>query len=146
VDILATLVLIGHAMDEPGIRVEVEDDGRDLGEQRPPLSLVQPVRVLALVDELEEVDDVDAADLEVREVVEEQVDGGQRLVRRHVAAAGHDDIGLLVLVRAELRPDTDALSTVLDRLVHGQVLQMNLLVGHDYVDVVVRSETVVHYC
>jgi hypothetical protein len=146
VDILASVVLVGHAMDKPGIRVEVEDDWRDLGEECPPLGLVQPVRVLSLVHEFEEVDNVDTADLEAGEVVEEQVDGGQGLVSGHVAAASHDNIGLLILVCAELGPDTDALGTVLDRLLHGQILQMNLLVGHDHVDVVVRSKTVVHYC
>ncbi|CRK12876.1 hypothetical protein BN1723_009833, partial [Verticillium longisporum] len=126
------------------VGVEVEYDGDVVGEEGGPLGVGEAVGVVGVVDELEEVDDVDAADLEVGEVRHQQVDGGERLVGRDVAARGHDDVGLGAGVGAELRPDADALGAVLDGLVHGQVLQVVLLVGDDDVDVVGRGEAVVH--
>ena len=45
----------------------------------------------------------------------QQIDGGQRLQRRHVAAAGHHHVGLAALVVARPLPDADAGGAVLDR-------------------------------
>ena len=68
----------------------------------------QPVRVLALRLEPHQVDDVDDADLQLRQVLAQEVDRGQRLQRRHVAAAGHHDVGLAAPVVAGPLPDADA--------------------------------------
>ena len=135
--------LVGQAVDEPGIRVEVEDDGPVVGKQGRPLGIRQAMRVLVVRDQLEQVDAVDAADLELGEMLQQQVDGGERLVRADVAARGHDEIWLLAAIGAELRPDADALGAVDDGVLHGQVLQVLLLVGHDDVDVVGRAQAVV---
>lgn len=136
--------LVRQAVHEPGVAVEVEDDGPVGREEGGPLAVREPVRVVLVRDELEQVDAVDAADPEVREVLQEQVDGGEGLVRADVAAARHDQVRLGARVRRELRPDTDALCAVLDGGLHRQVLQVVLLVGDDDVDVVGRPEAVVH--
>lgn len=128
--------LVGQPVDQPGVAVEVEDDGLVGGEEGHPLGVRQAVRVVVVADELEQVDAVDAADLEVWEVLQEEVDGGEGLVRADVAARGHDDVRLLARVRRELRPDADALCTVLDGRLNREVLQVFLFVCDDHVDVV----------
>ena len=68
---------------------------------------------------------------------------GQRLLRRHVAAAGQHDVGLLAGVGAGPRPDAEALGAVDDRLVDGGELQVLLLVGDDDVDAVGAAQALV---
>ena len=65
-------------------------------------------------------------------------------MRGNVTAGCHDDVGLLVLVVTRPFPDADALCAVGNSLLHGEVLQMLLLVGYDDVDVVFAAEAVVH--
>ena len=103
----------------------------------------QAVRVLARRLELHQVHDVDDAHLQLRQVLAQQLDGGQRLQRRHVAAAGHDHVRLAALVVAGPLPDAEAGGAVLDRLVHRQPLRRRLLAGHDHVDVVAAAQAVV---
>lgn len=136
VDVVTAGPAVDEAVHEPGVRVEVEDDGLVVGEEGGPLLVLEAVGVVIVVDELEQVDNVDAADLELGEVLQQQVNGGERLAGRNVAAAGHDQVGLLAGVGAELRPDADALGAVLDCLFHGEVLQVLLLVRYNNVDVV----------
>ncbi len=81
--------------------------------------------------------------LQLREVLAEQLHRRQALQRGHVAAAGHDHVGLAALVVAGPLPDADAGRAVLDRLVHGQPLRRRLLAGHDQVDVVAAAQAVV---
>src|SRR6516225_11230167 len=69
--------------------------------------------------------------------------GGERLRRRDITAAGHDDIRLGALVVARETPDADALGTVDYRLVDGAELQMLLLVRHDDVDAIGRTQALV---
>ena len=104
---------------------------------------VQAVRMLALRLQRHQVDDVDDADLQLGRVPAQQVDRGQGLERRHVAAAGHHDVGLRALVVAGPLPDAEARRAVLDRLVHRQPLRRRLLARHDDVDVVAAAQAVV---
>ena len=117
--------------------------GLSFGEQGVEVPVAQAVRVLARRLQLHQVHDVDDADLQLREVLAKQLDRGQRLQRGHVAAAGHDHVGLAALVVAGPVPDADAGGAVLDRLVHGQPLRRRLLAGHDHVDVVAAAQAVV---
>src|SRR5262245_44249757 len=55
---------------------------------------------------------------------------GQRLERRYVTAASHDDVRLAAEVVARPGPDPDPGATVLDRLVHGQPLRRGLFSRH----------------
>ena len=103
----------------------------------------QAVRVLAGRLQLHQVDDVDDAHLQLRQVLAEQLHGRQRLQRGHVAAAGHHHVGLAALVVAGPLPDADAGGAVLDRLVHRQPLRRRLLAGHDHVDVIAAAQAVV---
>ena len=105
---------------------------------------VRPWGVVAVGHELEEVDDVDEADLQVGKVLAEKRGGGECFLRADVAARGHDDVRVGAFVRRRPLPDAEALGAVHDRVVHVEVLQVVLLVGDDDVDVVFRAEAVVH--
>ena len=50
-------------------------------------------------------------------------------------AAGHHHVRLRAFVVARLPPDADALGAMRNGFVHGHVLQVLLLVGHNDVDV-----------
>ena len=106
---------------------------------------VEAVRVLGRRLELHQVDHVDDADLQVGDVLVQELDGGQRLERRHVAGAGHDDVGLAPLVVARPLPDADPRRAVLDRAVHVEPLRRRVLARHDHVDVVPAAQAVVHH-
>ena len=108
-------------------------------------TIAQPVRVLGLRLQLHQVDDVDHADLQLRQVLAQNGDGGQRLQRGHVAAAGHDDVRRAALVVAGPLPDADALGAVLDGGVHRQPLRRRVFAGDHDVDVVAAAQAVIHH-
>ena len=93
------------------------------------IAVGQAVRMLAGRLQLEEIDDVDEADLEVGELLAQQRGRRQSFLRRNVAGRGHDDVGFAGLVIAGPIPDADALGAMRDGVVHVQVLQVLLLVA-----------------
>ena len=103
----------------------------------------QSVRMLRRRLELEQIDDVDEPDLQIRELLPQKGGCGQRFRRDHIPCARDDDIGLDVLIRAGPRPDPDALFAVPDGRVEIQILQMELFVGDDDVHVVDASQAVI---
>ena len=72
-------------------------------------------------------------------------DGGERLQRGHVAAAGHDHVGRNALVVAGPLPDADALGAVLDGGVHRQPLRRRVFARDHDVDVMAAAQAVVHH-
>ena len=72
-------------------------------------------------------------------------DGGERLQRGHVAAAGHDHVGRNALVVAGPLPDADALGAVLDGGVHRQPLRRRVFARDHDVDVMPAAQAVVHH-
>ena len=143
VQVLVVRAPVGQAVDQPRVAVEGEDDRLVLGEQGVEIAVRQAVRMLARRLQLHQVHDVDDADLQLRQMLADQLDGGQRLQRRHVAAAGHDHVGLAALVVAGPFPDAEPGGAVLDGLVHRQPLRRRLLAGDDDVDVVAAAQAVV---
>src|SRR5450759_979017 len=143
VDVVVAIAAVGQAMDEPRVAVIGEDDRLVRGEERVELLVRHAVRMFGLGLQTHQVDHVYYADLDVRQVLAHQVDGGQGLQCRDVAAAGHDDIRLAALIVAGPVPDSDAAGAVQDRLLHGQPVGRGLLAGHDDVDVVAAPQAVV---
>lgn len=90
-----------------------------------------------------QVDDIDGADFQFREMLVQQVDGGQHFQGRYIAGAGHHDVRFLTLVVACPCPDADAHRAMLDRGVHVQPLRSWLLAGDDDVVVVAAAQTMV---
>ena len=68
-------------------------------EQRIEVLVGQAVRMLAGRLQLHQVDDVDHADLQLRQVLAQQLDRRQHFQRRHVAGGGHDHVGLAAVRR-----------------------------------------------
>lgn len=135
-DVLASRSLICQAVHHPGVAVEVEDDGRVCCEQADPLVIAETMRMLAWVNQLEQVHTVDIADLELWEVLKEKVDGGQCLVSADVTTRSHDQIRVLSNIGTELWPDANTLCAVCDGIVHIEVLKVILLIGYDDVDII----------
>ena len=90
-----------------------------------------------------QIDDVDHADLEIREVLAQKIHGGERLQRGDVAGAGHHHVRLAACVVARPVPDADARGAVLDGRIHVEPLQRGLLAGDDDVDVVAAAQAMV---
>ena len=124
----ASGTLVCQSVHHPGIAVEVEDDGSVSREEAGPFSISETVRVVAGMDQLEEIHTVDTTDLEIGEVLQEKVNGGDGLMGADITTRGHDEIGVLAGVGAELRPDTNTLGAVLDGGIHSEELQVVLLV------------------
>ena len=136
---------IGEFVDEGGVGVEVEDDGRAGGEEGVEVAVGEAVGVFGVGLEAVEIDYVDEADFEVGEVLAENGGCGEGFLRGDVAGAGHDDVGFGAVVGGGPVPDPDALGAVLDGGVFVEVLEVRLFVGDDDVDVVDGAEAVVGY-
>ena len=76
-------------------------------------------------------------------MLSKEVDGSERLQGRHVAAAGHHDIGFAAVVIAGPLPNPEPRFAVLDCLIHRQPLGGWLLAGDDDIDVVAAAQAVV---
>jgi len=70
-----TRPLVCQSVNEEGVRVEVEYDRAVSGEDRGILAVRETVWVVDFGDEFEEVDNVDEADLKVRDVFTEKGGG-----------------------------------------------------------------------
>ena len=101
------------------------------------------MRVLGRGLEAHQVDDVDDAHLQLGQPLAQDRRRGERLERRHVAAARHHDVGLLAVVVRRPVPDADSAGAVGDRVLHRQELERGLLAGDDDVDVVAAAQAVV---
>ena len=88
--------------------------------------------------QLEQINNVDESNLQVRKVFAEQCGRSQRFLCWDIARRGKHNIRFVALIVAGPIPDTDALCAVGDGGVDVQELQMPLLVGDDDVDVVFR--------
>jgi hypothetical protein len=133
---LLARTVVGQAVHEPGVGV--------VGEERGVLGVRQAVRVVAVGDQLEEVDDVDEAHFHVWEVLAQERGCREGFLGHDVSAGSDDDVGLFAVVVGGPVPDTDALGAVGDGGVHVEELDVVLLVGDDDVDVVGGAEAVVH--
>ena len=134
---------VREAMDQPWIAVIGEDHRLVLGEDLVELRVAQPMWVLGRRLEAHEVDHVDHAHHKLRKVPADQVRGGQRLQRRHVAGAGQDHVGITAFVGAHPVPDAETSGAMRNRIVHGQVVERGLLAGDDHVDIVAAAQAVI---
>ena len=117
--------------------------GLSVREQAVELAVRRTVRMLGGRLQLEQIDDIDEAQLEIRRALAQDRCRGQRLHRRDIAAAGQDHVRLLAGIRARPRPDAESLGAMHDRFVDRGELQMLLLVGDDHVDVVRAAQAVI---
>src|SRR3954451_14614536 len=107
VQVLVPVPAVGQPVDQPWVPVEGEDDRLVGREQGVEVAVVEPVRVLGVRLEPEQVHHVDEPDLQVLELLPEQVHGRQGLLGRDVAGRGHYHVRFDPLVGARLGPDAD---------------------------------------
>jgi hypothetical protein len=134
---------IGQPVNELRITMEAENDVLIGGEERIVVRIGEPMGVLALRLQLHEVNDVDDANLESRQMLTQHGDSRQHFQGRRIAAACQDDIRLAALIVARPLPDADTLGAVHDRGIHGQPLRQGVFAGHHHVDVVSAAQAVI---
>ena len=128
VEVVVVGAAVGEPVDQPRVAVVGEDHRPVGGEQRVELGVAHPVRVLGVGLQPHQVDDVDHPDPQLRQVLAEDVGGGQHLQGRHVARAGQHHVGLgAVAVAAGPLPDPGAPGAVQDRRVHVQPVRRGCL-------------------
>lgn len=103
------------------------------------------LRMVHVRDKLEEVNDVNKTNLELREVLFQESSGSKRLHSRDITATSHNEVRVLVgVTHTRPFPNTKTLGTVRNSSLHVEVLQVILFVGNDNVDIVFAVETVIH--
>jgi hypothetical protein len=118
-------------VDEPWIAVISDDHRLVFREQGIEIIVAEAVRMLCLRLQGHQINNIDDTDLEVRHMLEQEIDGSKCLERRHVARAGHDHIGLATAIVACPFPYADAVRAMLDRSVHVEPLRLRLLARDD---------------
>nr|POE99400.1 hypothetical protein CFP56_52792 [Quercus suber] len=139
-----TLTVVGQAMHEPRVRVEVEHHRLVVGEDGGILLVCESVWMIAVRDELEEIHHVDEPNLEIGEIFTQKGGRRKRFLSRCVTTASHYDVWFLVGVRRSPIPDTNALGAMGDGVFHVEILQVDLLVSNNDVHVIRAPEAVIH--
>jgi len=141
---LLSLALVGKTVDQPRVGVEVENNRLVIGKDGIVLGVGQTVWMIAIGLQLEQVDDIDEANLQLGKMLTKKGSSSKRFLRASVTATCHDDIRLCTCIVGGPRPNTKTLATVGDGVFHVEELKVVLLVGNNDVDVVDRLEAVVH--
>ena len=89
--------------------VEVEDDGLVVSEDGCVFVILETVRVVAVGLELEQIHDVDEADLELGKVLAKQSGSGESFLCADITATGHDNVGFFALAVGGPVPDSQTL-------------------------------------
>ncbi len=115
------------------------------GEQSDEVGFAHAVWMVLGREERHQVHDIHHAQLQLGDMLAQPVHRRQRLQRRHVAGACHDDIRLDAFRVAGPMPDRRPACAMVNRLVERQILQVLLLVDHDEVDVIATAQAVVRH-
>src|SRR4051812_48435591 len=75
---------VSQPVNQPGVTVKVKDDRLIGGEQAVEIAISQSVRMVAVALHLEEVNDVDKANLQIRKFFAQHGCGSQRFQRRDI--------------------------------------------------------------
>src|ERR1035438_781035 len=95
--------------------------------------------------QLEQVNNVDKSDFQVRKPFSEQGSGGQCFLGGDITRCSKDNIRFLTIIITGPIPDTDALCAVGNSGINIQVLQVALFVRDNDVDVIFRSQAMIGY-
>ncbi len=101
------------------------------------------MRVLTRRLQLHEINDINHPDFQIGHMLAKDGNGSQNLQRGRVAAAGHHDVRLGVLVVAGPLPDANSFRAMHDRGVHGQPLWEGVLACHHHIDVIPAAQAVI---
>ena len=106
---ISVVSVVQQLVDECRIAMESEYDRLVLSEQSIELSIGQTVRMLALRLQLEQVNNVDESDLDLRHILSHDGNSCQSLQCRSIAAASQNYVRLLTLVVGSPLPDANTL-------------------------------------
>src|SRR5260370_20472646 len=129
VDVRVIRPAIRQAVDQPWVAVVGEDHRLIACEYLVELGLLQSMRMLCCRLQPHQVDDIDHADGEPREVLAAQVSGGERFQRRHVAGARQHRVRLAIPVAARPAPHAKTARAVRDNVLHREIVQRRRLAG-----------------
>ncbi len=118
---------IGQLMNELRIAVIREQYGLILGKVHVIISIGQTVGMLRGRLQAHEVNHVDNADFQLRQVLAQNGHSTQHFESRSVAAASQNYIGLLPGIVRRPFPNADSLGAVLNRLLHCKPLMAGVL-------------------
>ena len=133
---VAVLTMIEKLMYKGRIAVECEDYRLVLGEQCVEVSIRKTVRMLGLRLELEQVNNVDESDLDLRQVLTHDGNSSESLESRGITAASENNVRLFALVVGSPLPDAYTLCAVLNSLLHGEPLGTGMLGSYHNVYIV----------
>src|ERR1017187_1762811 len=102
------------------------------------------MRVLRLRLQSHQVDHVHDADPNVRNVVSQEGHGCESFERRYITCAGHDHVGIAVIVTRPL-PNAHPDGAMANGGFDIEPLPLGLFTGNDQVDVVPAAKTVISY-
>ncbi|MNO45908.1 hypothetical protein D3C76_361860 [compost metagenome] len=127
-------------------RVAVESEYHRFVQRKKIIELTVGYAMGMLVRRLQhhQVHDVDHPNSQVRHVLAQQGDGGQRFQGRHITSAGHYHIRILVIAARPV-PSTDTLLAVPNGCIDIQPLPFQLFASDDDIDVIAASEAVVRH-
>ena len=148
VQVVVAVTAVGQPVYQRRIAVIGEDHRLVRGEQGVVLRVAHPVRVLCIRLQAHQIDHVHHSDPQIRQMLAEDVRGGEHLDGRHVPRTGEHDVRFCLLlgvaaVVARPGPDPRAACAVQDRVVDVQPLRRRVLAGDDHVDVVAAAQAVV---
>ena len=136
VKVLVVGPIVGKSVNQPRVAVKIENDWRVHGKQTVKVAIAKPVWMVPIGLQLEEVNDIDEANLQIRKFIPQQRRCRQGFLSWNITGTGHHQIWILTLIVARLPPNANAFCAVYDGCLHVQILQMKLLITHDYIDVV----------
>ena len=136
---------MNHAVNGPTITVVGKDDWSGLGEERFKGEIVHAMRMLVGAGDNREVDNVDQANFDFRNVLVEEPSGSDCFQGGNVADAGEDHIGIAGFFVAGKGPARSTAGTMLDGFVHIEPLELLLLAASDEVDVIAAPQAMIHH-
>src|ERR1700757_335061 len=136
---------VGETMNQPRITVKVKDDRLINSKERIKVRIRQAVRMLGAWLQLEQIDNVNESDLQIRKSFPQQGGRGQCFLSGDIACGGENNIRFLAFIVTGPIPDTNAFCAMADRGIDVEVLQMLLFVRDNDVDVVFGSQAMIGY-
>lgn len=124
--------------------MEAEDDRLIVGEDGGVFGIGKSMRMVAIRNQLEEIDDVDEADLDGRKVFSQERRGREGFLGHNIPARGYYQVRLPSSTIRSPIPHSDTLGAMYDGVLHAEVLQMILFVRDDDIDIVFAFQTVIH--
>src|ERR1051325_2959473 len=124
----------------------MREDDRLVGrEQRVEIAVGEPVRMFLMRLQGHQIDNIDDPDLELRQMLPKEGHCRQSFQSRHIAGAGHHNIGLAALIVARPFPNPDAGGAVVYPIVEAPPLRLRLLSRDDDVDAIPAAKAMVGY-